>query len=416
MTAPVARDRHSHTSGAGHPRAEQGLALVVALFFSVIVAGLTMTGAMLMKAHVQKTRTAWASKNQAMQIARSGLNEGLVWLRRQTSQPVLGFAPQFDDTVDPPVLDTIDEDIGLVREFRITDRLWARYEVWKRWDADPSPSRLIKRRLYQCEDISASRAGSSPGTVWRLRSVGYIFNQLDDTVPFNVAPNRVVASHVASNEVRRLVIHLPGQAAINVADPNSCHINTNGRINGGTGLGITYPSGASGAPTMGPPSPPRVTGSPQAHAGTIGYDDSYEGVFSVSYAQLLALATLVVTDPAGIPSPMPAGGLIIIDCGTVQFDAARPLLGTAIVIVRGNTTIANGSNSNFTGMLYVDGNLTVRAPSEINGSVVCTGNVNVQGVPDYATINFDPDALDALTRDLGNYRISNTTYLPRVSR
>ncbi len=392
---------------------ERGIALIIALVFTVIIAGLTVTGTLLLKAHTQSNRTNWARKNQALQVARSGINEGLVWLRRQTSQPVLTFAPVLDLGADPPVLDTIDEEIGLVREFTVTDKIRARYELWKRWDTDPDPVRLAWRQRYRVQDISAARAQGNPGTVWRLRSVGYVYNYLDPDVPFNVPPNSVIASHIAVNECRRLVIGLPGQAALNVADGNSCHINTNGRIVGGTGAGIYYPA-ASGAPTVGPP-PPRVTGTP-ALATAVNYDDSYEAVFSVSFAELSTMATLVVTDPAGIPSPMPSMGLVIIDCGNVQFDAARPLLGNAIVVSRGNTTLAPGNNSNFSGMLYVEGNLTVRAPSEINGSVVCTGNVTVQGVPDYATINFDPDVLEALMRQLGNYRISNTPFLPRVSR
>ncbi len=395
---------------------ERGLALILALLFTVIVAGITLTGTLMLQQHLRANRTNWATKSQALQVARSGLNEALAWMRRQTSQPVVSFAPVLDPGATPAVLDTIDPDIGLVREFKITGKTWARYEVWKRWDADPDAARLAWRQQYQSEDVSASRAGASPGTVWRVRSVGYIYNRIDPDIAYDELPNHVIASQVATNECRRMVIGLPGQAAVNVADGNSCHINTNGRIvGGGTGAGIYYPSG-TGTPTVGPVGANRVTGTPNL-ATAVGYDDSYEGVFGLSFAELQALATLVVTDETDLPSPMPAMGLVVIDCGsTVQFDAALPLLGTAVVIVRGNCTLLSGNNSNFSGLLYVEGNLTIRSPSIINGSIVCTGNMTVQGAADYATINFDVDVLQSLMTQLGNYRTSNITLLPRLAR
>jgi hypothetical protein len=401
-------------SGVAPRHDERGVALILALLFTVIVAGITLTGTLMLRSHIQTNRTAWASKSQALQVARSGLAEGVAWLRRQTSQPVLTFAPQLDTSASPQLLDTIDPDIGLVREFRITGKIYARYEVWKQWDADPDAARLARRQQNQCEDVSMARAGASPGTVWRLRSVGYIFNLVDATVPFNVAPNSVIASQVAVNEVRRLVIGLPGLAAVNVGDGNSCHINTNGRIVGNTAGGIYYPAG-SGTPTTGPANANRVTGNPRLSTA-VDYDDSYEGVFGVSFSELQAMATLVVTDPTQIPSPMPDMGLIIIDCGNVTIDDEMPLTGSGIVIIRGNTHLVPDNNSNFSGLLYVDGSLTVRAPSVINGSVICTGNMSVQGAADYATINFDGEILEELMTYLGNYRVSNTTLLPRHAR
>ena len=393
---------------------ERGVALVLALMFTLIVSGITVTGMLFLRSHVQKNRTTFAATGQALQVARSGLADALNWMRRQTSQPVLAFTPQLDATASPPVLDTIDPDVGLVREFKITGKTWARYEVWKDWAADPDAARLAWRQMYACEDVSSSRVGTGAGTVWRLRSIGYVYNRVDATVPFNQAPNNVIASQVAVNEVRRIVLSLPGVAAMNIGDGNSAHINTNGRVVGGGGAGIYYPAG-TGTPTTGPVGANRVTGTPRL-ATAVNYDDSYEGTFGVSFTELQAMATLVVTDEADIPSPMPSMGLVILDCGQVDFDDVRPLLGTAVVIVRGNLNIAAGSNSNFSGLLYIEGNLTMRAPASIFGGVVCTGNVSLQGVPDYATITYDGDVLETLMRSLGNYRMSNATLLPRNAR
>ena len=100
----------------------------------------------------------------------------------------------------------------------------------------------------------------------------------------------------------------------------------------------------------------------------------------------------------------------------LRSDRLTYVLREEMVIVRGNVTLSPGNNSNFSGLLYVEGSLTVRSPCEFNGSIICTGAVTVQGAVDYATVNYDDSVLESLVRNLGNYRVSNTTYLPRVSK
>ncbi|MBL8755299.1 MAG: hypothetical protein JNK15_18510 [Planctomycetes bacterium] len=393
-------------------RDEQGLALILALLFTIIVSGLTLSGSLYLKAHIQKNRTSFASKSQALQVAKSGLAEALNWMRRQTSQPVLAFEPRLDTGASPQILDTIEPDIGLVREFKITGKIWARYEVWKEWEGDTDPDRLAWRRQYQCQDVSAARSDSSAGTVWRLRSIGYIYELADPNVAFDTSPNRVVSSQVAVNEVRRMVIGLPGTAALNVDTGSTCVINTNGRIRGGTtAAGVYYPA-STGSPTA-PAS--RVSGAP-AVATAVAYDGGYEAVFGVTWDELVATATLVVDDVANLPTPIPDLALVVIDAGNISLDSTHRLQGAGIVIVRGNLTLTTGNASNFSGMLYVDGNLELRSPCEINGAIVCTGSVQMQGSSAFATLNYDGTILNTLMNELGNYRTSHATYLPRLGR
>ncbi len=73
----------------------------------------------------------------------------------------------------------------------------------------------------------------------------------------------------------------------------------------------------------------------------------------------------------------------------------------------GNVLLANGNGSNFEGFVYVDGNFTMRAPSDIFGSVMCTGNLSLQGSGDYATVTFDQGVLDTLRNNYGSYNISS---------
>lgn len=383
---------------------ESGIAIVFALFFAIVVVGIVTSGTLFMQSHQTQTDTNFAVYSQATQFARSGLTEALGWYRRQPSQPVVDFEPEIDLSASPQVLDTDEPDIGLVREFAISGSTWGRYEVWKEWAADPDATRLARRQQYEATDVSDQRGLGSAGASWRIRSIGYLFVNNDPNVDYDVAPNRLIATRVIEGEILRLIISPPGQSALSVADGNSAHINTNGRIVGNGGSGIFFPSG-SGTPTTGPASQNRVTGTP-ALASSGSYDDSYRAVFGVTFDELRAIADYYVTDMNDFPNPVPSNSIVIADMSSMTFDSAQPLLGTGLVVLRGNVSMISGNNSNFTGFLYVEGNLIQRAPSTISGAVVVTGNFNLQGVGDYATLNFDEGALNALRLEIGQYRLS----------
>jgi hypothetical protein len=400
--------RHRRASGASV--GERGVAMIVALFFTIVVLGLTMTGSLLLRSHQEHTEISFVANSQAVRLATSGLTETVGWLRKQTAQPVTSFQPVLDTAAVPPILDTIDPAIGIVREFRISGAVWGRYEVWKDWPADPDPTRLAFRNLMRIEDISQARQMPAAGSVWRLRSIGYVFRRVDASAAFDELPNHVLSQQVIEVEARRLALMLPGEAALNVDTGSTTAINVNGRVVGGTGGGIFYPSG-TGAPSYVAGS---VTGGIAAATPPENYNGSYEAVFGLPLPDLRTIASLVITDPADFPSPIPAYSLIIVEAPSIAFDLSRPLKGTGVVVVVGNVTVLPGSNSNFSGLLYVDGNLTVRAPAEIQGSVVCTGSVTVQGSPDYATITYDDGILNALRHELGNYRQSGAYRRPLV--
>ena len=393
---------------------EGGTALIFALMFTTIVVGIVTTGTLTLKSQITHNRTLFITNYQAVMTARSGLTEALSWLRRQTSQPVTSFEPALDPSATPALLDTEDPDIGLVRQFRISGNLWARYEVWKEWSADPDPTRLAWREQYQCTDISEAKVGGAPGAAWRLRSIGYVFRQMDPNIAFNEKPNLVLATEFAETDVLRAVINLPGQAALNVNQGDSCRIRTNGRIVGGNAAGIYYPQ-STGRPSTGARWRNRVTGTPRLSAGLI-YDDSYQAVFGLTFTELSSMADQVVTSAESFPSPMPDNSVIVTDIASIQFDASNPLQGSGLVIIRGDVTLSVGNNSLFSGLLYVDGDLTIRGPIEINGSVLCTGSVVVEGQPDFATINYDDEAIAAIMAVFGNYRRATSVFLPRRNR
>lgn len=390
---------------------DQGFALIMALFFTVLVLGITVTGSLLLRAHQTQTKVSFVAHGQAVQFAKSGLTEALGWLRKQTAQPVTAIAPMLDASAVPPVLDTVDEDIGIVREFEITNSIWGRYEVWKEWNADPDPTRLAWRQQFQCEDISDLRGNLSPGSIWRLRCVGYVYRRVDDTVAFDQLPNQVLGREIAEVETRRLALQPPGQAALCTRNGNGLVVQTRGRLLGGSvAAGVYYLNGTGSPSISGTGS--SVSGTPGQSAAST-YDDSFEAVFGVSQTELGAMADYYVTNAADFPSPVPVDTLVLCNTG-MTFTSSQPLKGTGVVAIVGNTTIDVGSYSAFSGLLYVQGNLTLREPSEIQGAVVVTGTVRVQGASDYATVTYDDGILNHLRQELGTYRLSSALMRPRA--
>ena len=64
------------------------------------------------------------------------------------------------------------------------------------------------------------------------------------------------------------------------------------------------------------------------------------------------------------------------------------------------------------GLLYVKGNLLLREPSELQGAVVVTGTVRIEGASDYATVTFDDGIVNRLRQTLGSYRQASAVTRP----
>ena len=380
---------------------ESGMAILIALMFAVIVSGIIYSGTLMMDSHSKRIQVRFRVEAQATRIARSGLTDALNWMRRQTSQPVTTFDPDLDMLADPKVLDTDEPETGLVREFQIQGSVWGRYEVWKEWATDPDLERLAWRQNYQCRDVSAERGLSSNGTAWLLRSVGYVFLRRDSSRRYNAQPNRVLASVLLGAEIRRLTLQPPSQTAVSVRNGDGVGIGPKGRIRGGALGGSIYHQ--VGSPSTGPPANQRVIPDPAIDPA---YDASVKKVFGVEENELRGMADLVITSAGDFPDPIPNNSLVYCELPSITFTSARALKGTGVVYIKGNVTLDPGSNSNFGGLLYVDGDLAIREPCEINGSVVATGTLALRGSGDYATINFDADILNALRIEIGQYRMS----------
>ena len=380
-----------------------GHAMIMALFFLILAVGIVYSGTVTADAHRTNTDTQFRSRTQATQFARSGLTEAISWFRRQTSQPVTDFAPRLETLANPPLLDTDDPDIGLVREFRIGGRVFGRYETWKEWLGDPEPARAALRTNVAARDVSSERTAASGGSAWRLRSVGYVFESEDEQRPFDQLPNRVLARQVLEGEILRLRLAPPGASAICTSDGALVTIGTNTEVEGGTGAAGLFARTGTGSPS--------VSGSLGGQPGFLAdanYTCSPEIVFGVSERDLETTADLIVEQALNVPVPLPTNALVVIDAGPIVFDAARPLRGTAVVYVKGDVTIAAGSASSFNGLLYVDGDLQITAPADLSGAVVVSDGhrVTLTGTADWVHVQHDGEVLDLLRREIGQYRLA----------
>ncbi len=388
--------------GRGRPG---GSALIMGLVFAMIAMSLMLAGLVAMKSNRLTGETWFRMRGQASAFAKAGLVEALSWFRKQSTQPVTTFAPKKDTTAVPPILDTDDPSIGLVREFEISGALWGRYEV----------------PLTEVEDISASRgvtAGS--GTVWKLVSRGIVFKRVSPSAPYNQAPNQVLARGKLVTEIRRFALTPPAKAAICSPQGSSITVSgTNAQIMGGSMPALAYlrntgsPS-ISGSTIQGgtyviPPDPSDPVPSVEEAFGA-------EAVFGgVSEEDIRSMADLVVTSNSQFPSPVPPNSVVFADCD-LTFSTAHPLKlsnGSAIIYVKGDVTINQGINPcYFSGFLYVTGDFSMRAASVIRGQVVVLGSASVSAAADTAEVDYDEAVLNVLMEEIGQYRISRAVIDP----
>ena len=383
----------------GHPvlvgrAGERGVALILAIFMTVFGLGLILSGTVVMDAAHKKTDVAFRLDGQARQFATAGLIDALGWFRRQTSQPVTDFAPRRDENASPPIFDTEDPEIGIVREFEIAHGIWGRYEVRKFVPNSTEP-------VPEVFDSATRRGAETAGTVWKLVSRGFVFRKVTPNVAFDESPNHVLGVEVMETEIRRLTLAPPAQAALCLRQGHTCTIAPRGRVSGGEAAGICWNNDTPEPAIVG-----EVTGNPPI-VGIDGYDDSTEAIFGVERDQLRLLADDRISDNGAFPNPVPSHHILFVETD-ITFNGLRPLKGTGIVYVEGNVTITPGSNSFFNGLLFTTGNLTINAPALIHGTVITQGEVLFQGLADYAQLDYDDSVLNSLMIEVGQYRLSSS--------
>ncbi len=378
-------------------RRESGTTLIWSIVALAVVGGLVAAGTGTLRATSSQVETTFRQEAQAVDIARAGLIDAFAWFRRQPNQPVAVFDPQLDLAASPPVNETDEPWIGLVREFDIAPGFVGRYEV-RRWvDKDGNGTADSGEGV---SDLSALRGQPGAGTVWLLEAHGIVYRQVDPLLPWYQEPNYRIAGAVATTEIRQLAIVPPGDAALCCATGSAVTAGTNARILASHATGILYPTGSGPASTGGS----QITAD-YAQAGIPDFDASWAGVFGSTQGDLRDMATVRLEPGEAIPSPLPDFAVVFAE-GDVTVTSAAPLVGTGLVIVNGDLTLASGNNSFFTGVIYVTGNYTQAAPSLVRGTVIVLGSVNVSGAGDISELQFDASVTSLLNGNIGPYRLS----------
>jgi len=397
--------------------------VIWAVLSMLLIAGIIAAGSDEFAALDGISQTEYAAGGQAHSIAEAGLVDAYAWLRRQSTQPVTEFTPRRDLTATPEVNETEDPSRGLVRTFEMSPGLWARYEVvrgtppesftdangngiFDAGEAFSDDNGDGKRSPGEgTRDVTSERGLPGLGTVWLLESTARVFRRPNASLPLGVGPNRQIGSEKMATEVRRLNIVPPAAAAVCSRRGQDVTVGTRGRIRT-SATAIAYAESTGTPDTSGGEVPGARTTVP-------GYKDYVEDVFGVGWTTLRSMADISTTDPVeGVPAQLPDFSLVVIT-GNVTFTEARPLRGTALVVVQGNVTIESGSNSFFNGVLYVDGNLSARAPAYLRGMVICTGTTDVRGSGgDYCEIEHDSDTIGLLQVKMGQYRYTKARYIP----
>jgi hypothetical protein len=364
----------------------------MAVFLMATLLTLFLSSFLLMDANNKVIGRQLTFYGQASNAAQAGLVEALSWFRKQATQPVTTFAPQRNLASNPPLNETDDAAIGIVRDYEISHQsnIWGRYEV----------------RKTAVVDVSRGRGKTGSGTVWQVQSLGivYVRNASDMNVPYNQAPNKVLNTQTAQTEFQRMSMVLPGQAGINSDRADRVTLTTRARVFGGNRIGVVYPASTGSVSVCAYPC--QVTGTP-ATSQASPYDGSIAAVFGLQQQELINMADLVVANQTELPAQLPDMSLIVVT-GNATFDADRPLTGSGMLVVLGNLTISANSYSSYNGLIYVAGAYQQNAPSSVSGSVLGHGTIQLTGTGDFAEVSYDQSMLQQVQQLMGQYRYSRS--------
>jgi hypothetical protein len=131
-------------------------------------------------------------------------------------------------------------------------------------------------------------------------------------------------------------------------------------------------------------------------------------------SDLKTTADLYAESVTALPATLPEYSLVYFK-GNPTFGPDHPLRGTGILFVEGNLTIDYDSNSFYSGIIYVQGNYVQRSPSMVKGLVIVTGTATVQGLGDFAELDYDPDMFSQILIFMGQYRFSKPITFVRTA-
>jgi hypothetical protein len=334
----------------------------------------------------------------------------------------------------------------------LTNKTWGRYVVERQWPKNWSPfgnSMSAITDPLAVHDLSQARAEGAAigaGLVWGISSRAYVYRNdvsltASDAAAFNQgdineAPLRqyqgrrlLLAQATVYGELVGLSLWVPSsRPAVWLRTCSSLSVGTKGKVDkGGTGSAVVITrNDSSTCPSSG------VNGSVDSSK----YDPTLGLVFSGFTLTDLKNAADRVNEPGQNPVTLfpvyadsgaaGAGYQAAVSKGTFYFlegNATFPdrssnkyqsaLAGTGMLFVNGNLTVASGHNGWWNGIIVVNGNASLSDPCDIsgmiillnNGSLTITGNTKGS----YASVLRSPTAVDLAMKFFTNYRLNKAT-------
>ena len=371
-------------------RGERGGVLIWALLIVVLTSTMIISHTTFLSATRRDKETTHNRDTLAKTLARSGMTDVIGWFRRQAKQPVTAFAPELDPDGIPPAFDTIEPELGLVREFKVHGNLWGRYEA----------------RYEDIADVSNERGELPSGSCWDVGVRSYLFRKIDDSKPFNEAPNRMVTSLKLASEIRTVRVQLPAPAAVAVDDTSALVLGANTKIDGGSlGAAIASSSSSVGLPTFDVASV--VTGTPAQLSSSV-YDAEAETVFGMRLDELRSYADHVII-PGKTDVPKDADGNALYKDGIyyIKGDVASwagVVIDNALVIYDGNYTKFGTKQTTGSGVVYIKGNATIDQPYTLDGALIGRQQLKLGPSGKAVIIRYSSAAIDKLRALINSYR------------
>jgi len=410
------------------------LALSMIAVLMILMGGTSM---MVMNSQ-QQASSQFSREAQASNVARAGLKAGIGWFKIQDHQPVkqnasidehlceddpsdpngrhLAFFPR-EDQDNPNAADTIDESIGLVREFKVQgNNIYGRYIV-KRYRCDEAPNSDWNR--HAVKDVTFERGKNDgegtigQGAVWQINAEGLVYIKNDPDKEPDEAPNRILARSSASQEINRISLSVP-KAPLSLTAPNATGANQSVFNNKCEVIGDFEAISAIvlNEPTANISGTPNYTGSTTIHRINTGLGEenkTVENTFNMNLEELKSAANAIYINESEISTIEPLKfGITYLDGNgtkTFAFNTARPLRGSGVLFVHGHLDLQADSNSSFSGLVYVTGNLTITASNQIGGAVVANKVTCQPG--NSAILEYNDSIMKSVRQRLGLYSESN---------
>jgi hypothetical protein len=400
---------------------ERGAAILWALIFVTITAGLVVSQNAYTSARRNSRDARYNRASMAETFARSGLQDAVGWFHGRANQPITDFSPAYDPHGIPPRIETIAPDIGLVREFPINGNLWGRYEV----------------RKTDARDVSRERGNLVPGSAWELGVRAFIFRRRSAEAAFDQLPNQLVGTKSLSSELRWLNISTPAPAALCVDEPGRTTLGSKAILDGAGSIAIAYRDPATLLPVPSILTPlidaaAIVTGALQ-QLGSPTYDATPARVFAMSidelrtysdvtletevggggwdWARLLAWLRSILTHSAPAEdavatdsTPRIDGRLVVTK--SLRLDGKLQIVNSLLVI-DGNLTSSMAADVQIDGIVYVNGDATLAAGKiDINGLLVVRGTAKIGTgfLSTGITLRYDAARIEQVRRTVGRYR------------